>query len=279
MRETRDAQSFQELQPGPDAVRKAARGPLANAGFTIIEILLVIALMGVIMLMALPNFNVVPGTEAAQKMGNLVGDISSAYDMAVLHKKYYRLAFEFKTGDYWLETTERERFYLGDTKLDRDPSPDEIKEENAEFEEKFERYVELAGKDVEDSENEKVIKATSPVLAARSKLKPVEWKTVEDAEWNRRSLGPSFVIRGAQMEHHTRLQTLEELGENGYAYLYFFPSGYVERAVIYIAPADLDDRAKLDEQTYTIVTEPYEGSASVSNGYKEVDLSKDAKER
>lgn len=267
MMETRDSQSAH------------ARKGWASAGFTIIEVLLVIALMGVIMLMALPNFNVVPGTEAAQKMGNLVGDISAAYDMAVLHKKYYRLAFEFKTGDYWLETTDRERFYLGDAQLDRDPSPDEIKEQEAEFEEKFERYVELAGKDVEDSENEKVIKATSPVLAARSKLKPVVWKAVEDAEWSRRSLGPTFVIRGARMEHHTRLQTLEELGENGYAYLYFFPSGYVERAVIYVAPADLEDRAKLDEQTYTIVTAPYEGMAEVSTGFKEVDVTKDAKER
>ncbi len=252
---------------------------LAAAGFTIIEILLVIALMGVVMIMAVPNFNIVPGTEAAQKMGNLLGDVRAAYDMAVLHKKYYRLAFEFKTGDYWLESTDRQQFYLSDSKLDRDPTPDELKEQNAEFEENFARYAELAGKDVEDSENEKVIKPTSPLLAAKSKLSPVEWKPVEDAEWERRSLGPSFVIRGAQMEHHTRQQTLEELGDNAYAYLYFFPTGYVERAVIYIAPADLDDRSKLDEQTYTVITEPYEGLADVSNGYKEVDLSKDAKAR
>ncbi len=248
------------------------------AGFTIIEILLVISLMGVIMLLAVPNFNIVPGTEAAQKVGNLLGDIRAGYDMAVLHKKPYRLVFEFKTGDYWLEGTEREQFLLGDAKLDRDPSPEELKEAEEAFDEKFQSYVQLAGREVEDADNETVIKPTSPVVAAKDKLKPVVWKPVEDAEWNRRTLGPSFVIRSAQMEHHKKLQTLEELDSLAYAHLYFFPQGYVERAVIYLAPTDLDDRSKLDEMTYTIVTKPYEGLAEATSGFKEVDLTKDDNE-
>lgn len=248
---------------------------IAQAGFTIIEILLVIALMGVILLLAVPNFNIVPGTEAAQKVGNLLGDIRAAYDMAVLHRRPYRLVFEFKSGDYWLEEADREQFLLGDAKLDRDPSPEELKEQEEEFKEKFASYIELAGKDVEDSENETVIKPTSPVVAAQDQLKPVVWKMVENAEWNRRTVGPYYVVRGAQMEHHKKVQTLEELENLAYAHLYFFPQGYVERAVIYLAPTDLDDRSKLDEQTYTITTEPYEGIAEAVSGYIEVDLTKD----
>ncbi len=247
------------------------------AGLTIIELLIVISIIALMTVVAVPNFNIVPGTEAAQKLGTLLGDVRAGYDMAVLNRKPYRLAFEFRTGDYWLEQTERQDFLLGDEELDRDPTPEETKDKEATFEEDLKRYKELAGKEVEDSENERVIAPSSPLLAAASRLKPAKWTMVDDVEWGKRSLGPSFVIRSMQTEHLQRLQTLEELGSDGYAYLYFFPQGYVERAVIHIAPADLEDKAKLDELTYTIQTQPFEGMAQAETGYKEVDLRSDRK--
>ncbi|RZA10147.1 MAG: type II secretion system protein, partial [Proteobacteria bacterium] len=86
----------------------------AMAGFTIIEILLVIALMGVIMIVVVPNFNIASSSQESAKVNGIAGDIRAAYDMAVLNRRPYRLAFEFKTGDYWLESTQRTDFQLGD---------------------------------------------------------------------------------------------------------------------------------------------------------------------
>lgn len=251
--------------------------PSASAGFTLIEIILVIALMAVVFILVVPNFNIVPSSEATSKINGLAGDIRAAYDMAVLHRKPYRLVFEFKTADYWLESTERLDFQLGDNRLSRDPSPQEIKDSLAQFEEDFKEYVTLAGKDVEDSETETTIKPTSPLIAARSKLRPVEWRATEDAEWTKRSLGPHFLLRSLQAEHHKNLQTYEELQTDGYAYLYFFPEGYVEKAVIYIAPADEEDKARWDQLTYTVVTRAWEGLAEVESGYREVDITRDEK--
>ena len=244
-------------------------------GLSLIEVIVVIALVGLIFVIAMPDFNIFPETEAAQKIGNLNGDIRSAYDMAVLHGKPHRLVFEFKTSDYWLEATDREDFLLGSLDQDRDPTPDEIKGQLEIFAEDFEEYAKLAGKEVEDSENEKVIKPTSPLLQAKDRLKPVKWRMVEDAEWNKRSLGPHFMIRSIQTEHHRRLQTFEELGEQGYVYLYFFPRGYVEKAVLHIAPADQEDKVQWDRLTYTVTTLPYEGIAETQSGFKEVDLTRD----
>jgi hypothetical protein len=116
-------------------------------------------------------------------------------------------------------------------------------------------------------------------MAAKSKLAPVVWQAVEDAEWTVRHLGPQFTVRSMQAEHHGRLQTFEELGKEGFAYLYFFPQGYVERAVIHIAPMDAQDKDRYDERTYTLSTEPYEGLAEISSGFREVDLSRDEKAR
>ena len=100
-----------------------------EAGFSLIEIILVIAIMGMIYAVALPNLGIISQTESAQKISDLNGDIRAAFDMAVLNGKPYRLAFHFPSGDYWLETTDREHFFLGDAKLERDLSPEEVEEE------------------------------------------------------------------------------------------------------------------------------------------------------
>lgn len=250
-----------------------------EAGFSLIEVIVVMALAALIFVVAAPSFTISEQTEATQKLGALAGDIRAAYDTTVLTRKPHRLVFSFGSGDYWLESTERDDFYMGDEKMDRDPTPEEIKDKIAAFEEEFEQYKLLAGKDVEDAENEKVVKPTSPLLAAKAKLSPAVWTAVEDAEWTVRHLGPQFGVRSMQAEHHGRLQTYEELGKEGFAYLYFFPQGYVERAVIHIAPADVDDKSKFDERTYTLTTEPYEGLAETTSGYKEVDITRDEKAR
>lgn len=267
-------QSVHEDHSTPSTKREIPK-PSASAGFTLIEIILVIALMAVMFIVIVPNFNIVPSSEASAKINGLTGDIRAAYDMAVLHRKPFRLAFEYKTGDYWLETTERRDFNLGDMQLNHDLSPTELKDEVAKFEEDFQEYITLAGKDVEDSESETTIKPTSPLVAARLKLRPVEWQAVEDSEWNKRSLGPNFLIRSIQAEHHKVPQTYDQLQEDGYAYLYFFPEGYVERAVLHIAPADEDDKSKWDQLTYTIQTRSWEGVADMESGYREVDISRD----
>jgi general secretion pathway protein H len=250
-----------------------------EGGFSLIEMIIVIALAAVIFVVAAPSFTITEETEAIQKLSALAGDIRAAYDTTVLTRKPHRLVFNFSSGDYWLESTDRVDFVMGDEKLDRDPTPDEIKDRIAAFEEEFEQYKLLAGKEVEDAEAEKVVKPTSPLLAAKEKLAPAEWKAVEDGEWSMRHLGPQFNIRSMQAEHHGRLQTLEELGKEGFAYLYFFPQGYVERAVIHVAPADVEDKSKYDDRTYTLTTEPYEGLAETTAGYKEVDLTRDEKAR
>ncbi len=266
------------MRPSFSEIVKSKRGG-GSAGFTLLEVLLVISIMAVIFIVVIPNFNIVPSTEASSKVNGLAGDIRAAYDMAVLHRKPYRLVFEFKTGDYWLETTERVDFQFSENQQNHDLSPQEAKEEAEKFDEDMKEFVELAGKDAEDPDTGKPIKPTSPLLSASTVLKPAVWTQVSDSEWNKRSLGPRFMLRSMQAEHHKAMQTYEELQADGYAYLYFFPEGYVERAVIYLAPADESDKSKWDQLTYTVTTRPWEGLAEVESGYKEVDLSHDPGEK
>ena len=245
--------------------------------FTFLEIIFVIALIAVIYTFAAPQIGLRTGTEVTVKMGALAADIRNAYDLAVLSRKPYRLVFHLASGDYHLQTTDRDDFRLGDVKSDHDLSQEDERLLLEVFDEEFKDYEELAGEEVKDYETDDVIPAVSAVLKGKDKLRPVEWQDVATKKWKGKSLGPVLLIRDFQAEHHGNKQTLEELEEEGRAMLYFFPSGYVEKAVIHVAFRDEGIQIDEDQIPFTVTTNPREGTAEVESGYKEYEVHGDYK--
>ncbi len=246
-----------------------------SSGFTLIEIIIVISIVAVAYAVAMPQFNLVTGTSVAEKLGTLSGDIRSAYDMAVLRGKPHRLVFVLATGQYWLEQADRREVYIGSEKLLNDPTDDDLKLELEEFEEQFEEYIDQAGAESKDPETGEEIKPTSPVVVAKDRLKPPKWSRVENLEWKSRTIGPDLIFKAFQAEHHEQPQTFEVLGVEARAFLYFFPTGYVEKAFMHIGYTSGDMKIDDNKKGYTLQTKPYEGVADVSTGYEEVDLRAD----
>jgi len=246
-----------------------------SAGFTLIEIIIVISIVAVAYAVAIPQFSLVTGTNVAEKLGMLSGDIRSAYDMAVLRGKPHRLVFVLATGQYWLEEADRQNVFMGDEMIQHDPTEEEAKLQLEEFDERFKEYETLAGQESKDAETGEAIPPSSPVLVAKERLKPAKWTRVENIEWKSRDLGPELIFKAFQAEHHEQPQTFDELGIKARAFLYFFPSGYAEKAYMHIGYAE--GRMKIDEDKkgYTVRIKPYEGIAEVESGYEEVDLRAD----
>ncbi len=249
-----------------------------QAGFSLIEIIIVVALMAFVYSVAIPQFSLRTGSEVAGKLNQLAGDVRSAYDMSVLTGKPLRLVFVLATGDYWLEEPDRNDFYLGVDKLDRDATADEEKEEKLAFDGKFQEFVDLAGQVITDANGDKPINPTSPVVKAKDALRKPVWTQVENMEWARRTLGPNLLIPWLQAEHHGHKQEMSELGPEGRAMIYFFPRGYVERAVLHIAYKKDDMTPDDAQEPYTVTTKPYEGTSETVNGTVEVNVHEDPKE-
>lgn len=256
----------------------------AEKGFTLLEIIIVIALIAGMYSIAMPRFGIRSGAEISSKLGQLSIDIRSAYDMAVLTGKTYRLVFNLVSGDYMLQVADREQVFLGKDSgtgigsggIGRDPTEEEEREAQEEFTKRFEEYEVLAGesfRNPDDEDND--IKATSPVVEAKSILKPVVWTSVVNQEWQARSLGPPMIIRDIQAEHHGQRQTADEDGEKTRAMIYFFPSGYVEKAVLHIYMRKGDAEIDETEPPYTVITDPYAGMATIKAGLEEVDVHAD----
>ena len=244
----------------------------SQRAFTLIEIIIVIALIGFAYTVALPNFTVKTGAELEIILGRLAVDIRSAYDRSILSKKHHRIVFDLKTGKYWLEDTDR-RFISRQTQgLDHDPTKEELEEIRYQFEEDFAAYKELAGETFKDSKGVKEISLSSPVLKAKKKLAPVTWRKVESLEWQERTLEGGLRFAKIQASHHPKAVTLEDSEGATRAVIYFHPIGLAEKAVFYLSSDDKNEEFSSSSVLYTIEISPYEGTASIQSGYKEVNI-------
>ncbi len=245
---------------------------IEDAGFTFLEFIVVIALFAAVYVVAVPNLSITRTAEIDQKVGRLAVDFKSAYDMAVLTGKPHRLVFKFVTGQYWLEAAETRDFTFDLDEKGEDLSPEREKETLLAFDENFQEFEDLAGSEIEDSDNERVFTPESPVVKAKDKLRPPEWKRLENREWGVRFLGPELMLMDLEAEHHLFPIKLDITDEDQVGMIYFFPSGYVERAVIHFGLQDGDLERDESQPPYTAITVSHQGTLSITSGYEEVDI-------
>ena len=240
-----------------------------------IEIIIVVALIAFIYSVAIPQFNLRTGVEATTKINQIASDIRNAFDSAVLTGKVHRLVFQLCAGEYWLEYTEAENFYLGNADLDHDLTESEERDLQDAFIDEFTNYEDLLGEAITNPDDDSQIPQTSPVMQARDRLELPRWSEVKNLEWNRSNLGSYLMFQSLQAEHHGRKQEARDLGEEGRAYIYFFPEGYVERAMLHVAYRAGECAPDQEQAPYTILTRPYEGVAEIRPGYEEIDVKSD----
>lgn len=248
-----------------------------QAGLTLLEIILVIAVIAGVYAIALPQFDFVIDNEVSTRISRLEEDVRDAYDKAVLSGKPYRIVFMMSSGEYWLEVTNETEVFLGQEGLESDPTKEQLEEKIEDMNAQFEAYMDLAGDVVVDEENEKEINPTSPVIKAKDKLFPPKWEVVEDMEWGLRKLGETLVIMDIQAEHHRRKQERSDLDPKTPVYIHFFPKGYVEKSYIHIGYSDGDGGVDEEKEPYTLKIHPYTGHVKRTSGYEEIDLENDDK--
>jgi len=242
------------------------------AGITLIEVILVISLMAFMLVVMAPNITLSEANEVSSKLGKLSSDFRSAYDSAVLSGKTHRLGFDLGQGTYWLEMTDSNQVKLGASILDRELTPEEEQEKSERFDQEFERFVDLADRAFPDPETGKDIVPESPVLQAKAALKGPKWKLVESGEWGERQLGDILMFRDIQAFHHVSKISLADARDKAIAYIYFFPSGYIEPAFLHLAYKGKDGAVNEQKSPYTIVINSYEGYVDIKDGYVEVSL-------
>ncbi len=244
----------------------------SQLGVTLIEVILVLSLMAFMLVIMAPNIHMSESNEVTAKLGKLSSDIRAAYDSAVLSGQTHRLGFDLGKGVYWLEVTEAKNVRLGVSELERELTPEEEAERAEKFEREFERYEDLAEKPVSDPDTGKDIVVESPVTNAKDALMGPKWKEVSSGEWGIRELGDHLMIKALKAYHHQKPISLDDSGDKAIAYIYVFPSGYIEPFYIHIGYRNKDGSFNDQKSPYTITANSYEGYAEVKDGFEEVAL-------
>lgn len=124
------------------SVQKIKISSKRNLGFTLIEILVVIALIALIMSLAVPQVTLALKVNISNTTRDLATTIRSTYDEAVLKGNVYRIKFDLDKNQYWVEQGERN--YLVRTEAQEEEYQKKIARLSKEEAEKFQEPFSLA---------------------------------------------------------------------------------------------------------------------------------------
>lgn len=210
-----------------------------RTGFSLIEIMIVLVMVGVAMGAAVMSISSVDRTTAKANATRLGAAIRYTYDRAVTTGGYYRLVLDLTANKYWAEKSD-ERFYLVRDKEEspgKGRAPDEEAKERRLKEEEDRAKLQLSG----------LAKQLQPPPQPRR----ARFQAFQD------STMPKVEIKGARLRDIVTMRQREPYTE-GRSYLYFFPDGHTERAVIHIEDKHGD--------VYTLQVHPLTGRVDVKGG-------------
>lgn len=94
-----------------------------NEGFTLLELLVVILILGAFFFVAVPKFQDLTEVNLKSASRNLSATIKYLYNEAAFKKNIHRLVFDLDEGQYWVETLQGNEYGISpDTKIRRLPN-------------------------------------------------------------------------------------------------------------------------------------------------------------
>jgi len=182
----------------------------------------------------------------------LAGAIRYCFDRSITTGQYYRIVLDLDNSKYWAERSD-DRMYLA---RDKEESPGQGKAfDQVALEKKLDE------EDAKQKELQEHLGGTAAMLEPPPKPRRARFQSFKDATL------PQVVLKKVRLfDVYTPRQ--REPYTSGRAYLYFFPDGHTERAVVRLSDGD---------NFYSLVVHPLTGRVEVKGG--KYDIPRDFDER
>lgn len=263
------------VRPAASAAGSARRRARRQAGITLIEILIVMAVMGLMVGMVVVGFGAGRQAEVGRATNQIANTIRYGYDKARTGGDYYRLLINLEDGTFSLQVGD-DAMYLPAT--DRDGKIIEIDERKLEeqadrdqrAEQSFNRSVQAAAYREDEAAGDTDGAGASAYQAQPRKV-PRRKKPLFEAFESENELSdlakPFTLPEGVKITYVRTADDLEPITK-GEASIVFFPRGRTQKAHIHV---EADD----DVTKYTIKVEPMTGRVTVVDGLEDLVLPDD----
>ncbi len=261
--------------------RRGVRPNFNNKGFTLLEIILVLALIGAIAGVILPNLHVTFESQMSVSIKNLSGQIRAAYDNAIFSGRLQRMVVNIKTSEYWVEQAPSN--FKGRPPLFTDVKSEVNIDENnrKNFLEKMEekeknQYHRQSPYSSEDNPIYYTIRSI-PIIQKNVFL-PIKWLEVSDSIISKQKLVGSVVfakfISGLSKEvyEYSNIAISTNNTENVYCYIYFFSDGTATPTSIQLGIKTTANLISEDDAKYTLNLNTLTGQSYLLEGFQDANF-------
>jgi len=235
-------------------------------GFTLIEVILAVALLGLLGASAIRGIQSIAKSEIRSTVSRIAGSMRYLFDRASTTGKVHRLVLDFDENKYWAEVS-NDRFYI--------PRDRETEQSRHEEFERIQRLQEAKKKREEEGlpaeEPEEGEKGgigfgfgmgagmgsgthtidrylPKPYEAKPARFQPMKERTVKEVK-----------VKNAKLFSMFSPRLSEPIGQ-GKGYVYFFPLGFGEAAMVHVS----DEKG---ETFFTLTLHPLTGRVKVASRY------------
>jgi general secretion pathway protein H len=227
-----------------------------EAGFTLVEILVVFAIVGLLAVLGTQGFRSLAKSDLRSSSAHLSGAIRYLFDRASTTGKVHRLVIDLGDGKYWAEESD-DRFYVPheaeterELRARENKEAEQDEEEAKRKEEDRSRWDDKAGSSTSTS----TWGANSSYDPSKLEVGDFQPKRARFASFKELALKPVQLSKSKIKSVFTPRVT--DPITSGRAYVYFFPLGQTEPAIITLTD-------KREQSVYSLVVHPITGRVRI----------------
>jgi general secretion pathway protein H len=225
-------------------------GSSASGGFTLIEVMVVLLIMGLLASLGVMGFRAVTKGDLRESTAHLSGAIRYLFDRASITGKYHRLVIDISGGKYWAEVSD-DRFYApneAETPADRRKREEDEAAADEDERQRLEKQQNNYGGGT--------VAAGSSFDLSKLEVAEFRPRRARFAAFKETALKPVSLKKLRIRSVYTPRMT--EPVTTGRAYLYFYPLGQTEPAIVTLSDAS-------GETVYSLVVHPITGRVRIYN--------------